>query len=180
MTLPYGPALRQPDQTSCGAACVVVARLRRASTGSATEDGPGLASFAQEVLETHRRLVRPVDAAGRAQLPWPSALGTPPWAVARALTGIEGVRYRTRVARWSRSTAFATVVTAVATHPVALYIGSSVLPRHVVLAVTAGSEGLSVYDPASGGLVTIPQDWFTAATLHVAGWDVPWFAVLPG
>lgn len=173
MTLPYGPALRQPDQTSCGAACVVVARLLRSPAASTS------GSFAHEVREAHRRLVRPIDAAGRAQLPWPPVLGTPPWAIARALQDIEGVPYHTRIARWSRSTAFATTVTAVATHPVALYIGSALLPRHVVLAVSAGSAGLSVYDPASGGLVTVPQDWFTAATLHVAGWDVPWFAVLP-
>jgi hypothetical protein len=95
------------------------------------------------------------------------------------LEEIEGVRYGSRVARWSRSTAFATAVTAVAQHPVALYIGSSVSPRHVVLAVSAGSDGLSVYDPASGGLVTVDQRAFTGSKLRVAGWDVPWFVVLP-
>jgi hypothetical protein len=67
----------------------------------------------------------------------------------------------------------------VATHPVALYIGSPTLPRHVVLAVSAGSDGLSAYDPASGDLVTITQAAFVSARLRVAGWDVPWFAVLP-
>lgn len=171
MTPPYGPSLRQPDQTSCGAACVVVARMRREPTAPT--------SFAEEVLDTHRRLVGTVDPGGRAQLPWPPALGTPPWAVARALREIERTRYVARVVRWSRSAAFATTATAVATHPVALYIGSPTLPRHVVLAVSAGSDGLSAYDPASGDLVTITQAAFVSARLRVAGWDVPWFAVLP-
>lgn len=171
MTPPYGPALRQPDQTSCGAACVVVARMRHASSPPA--------SFGEEVKDAHRRLVGTVDPGGRAQLPWPSALGTPPWAVANALREIERTRYVVRLVRWSRSPAFATVATAVATHPVALFVGSSTLPRHVVLAVSAGADGLSVYDPASGGLVTLTQAAFVSARLRVAGWDVPWFAVVP-
>jgi hypothetical protein len=174
MTLPYGPTLRQPDQTSCGAACVVVARLLRSEDAAPTAD-----SFARDVLEEHRRLVRPVAPSGRAQLPWPPALGTPPWAVADALRASEGVGYRTRLARWSRSPLFATAMTAVATHPVALYIGSGLLPRHVVLAVGAGPQGLSVYDPASGGLVTVTQRAFVSGRLAVAGWHTPWFAVLP-
>jgi hypothetical protein len=171
MTPPYGPALRQPDQTSCGAACVVVARMLHAP--SAPE------SFSQDVLDAHRRLVGMVDPGGRAQLPWLPALGTPPWAVARALREIERTRYVVRIVRWSRSPAFASVATAVAAHPVALYVGSSTLPRHVLLAVGAGADGLSVYDPASGGLVTITQSAFVSARLRVAGWDVPWFAVVP-
>jgi len=171
MTPPYGPALRQPDQTSCGAACVVVARMLREPSAPV--------SFSEEVLATHRQLVGAVDPGGRAQLPWPPALGTPPWAVARALREIERTRYVARVVRWSRSPAFATMVTAVATHPVALYVGSPTLPRHVVLAVAAGSDGLSVYDPASGDLVTVSQAAFVSARLRVAGWDVPWVAVLP-
>lgn len=172
MTLPFGPTLRQPDQTSCGASCVVVAGLLRSPA-------PDLRSFQRDVRDMHRRLVRPADPRGGAQLPWPPALGTPPWAVAHALETIEDVRYRTRIARWSRSAAFALAVTGVATHPVALYIGSRTLPRHVVLAIGATSAGLSVYDPASGGLVTVTQGAFAGATLGVAGWDVPWFAVLP-
>ncbi|SFC74155.1 hypothetical protein SAMN04487968_110131 [Nocardioides terrae] len=177
MTLPFGAALRQPDQTSCGAACVVVARLLRSPAPPDSPDSPD--SFADDVLAEHRRLVRPVGHSGRAQLPWPAALGTPPWAVADALGSIEVVRYRTRLARWSRPSAFSAVSAAVAHHPVALYIGSTTLPRHVVLAIGSSDSGLSVYDPASGGLVTVPRDWFVDATLHVAGWDVPWFVVLP-
>lgn len=175
MTPPFGPTLRQPDQTSCGAACVVVARLLRSADAAPTPQ-----EFAQEVIDVHRRLVGTVDPSGRAQLPWPPALGTPPWAVARALGAEEGVAYRTRVARWSPSAAYATAVTSVATHPVAVYIGSALTPRHVLLAVSAGADGLSVYDPASGGLVMISQHAFTGASMHVAGWNVPWFVVQAG
>jgi hypothetical protein len=175
MTLPFGPTLRQPDQTSCGAACVVVDRLLR-TPGAA----PTATSFAQDVLETHRQLVSSSDGRGQAQIPWPSGLGTPPWAVGRALSATEGVPYRTRVARWSASSAFATAVTSVATRPVALYLGSSMIPRHVVLAISAGTDGLSVYDPASGELVTITQAAWVGSRIHVAGWDVPWFVVQAG
>ncbi|MDH2413702.1 hypothetical protein [Nocardioides sp. CER19] len=174
MTPPYGPTLRQPDQTSCGAACVVVARLLASPDAEPTPQ-----SFSREVLDTHRRLVGTVAPGGRAQLPWPSTLGTPPWAVAHALRPIEDVGYGTRLARWSPSAAFATAATAVAQHPVALYIGSSVMPRHVVLAVSAGPDGLSVYDPASGGLSTVGHHAFVSGKLGIAGWDVPWFVVLP-
>lgn len=174
MTPPYGPTLRQPDQTSCGAACVVLARLL-----SSSEAAPSPESFSREVLDTHRRLVGVVDPDGRAQLPWPHALGTPPWAIAHALRQIEHVDYGTRIARFSPSAAFATAATAVAEHPVALYLGSSLLPRHVVLAVSAGSDGLSVYDPASGGLRTVGQRAFVSGRLGIAGWNVPWFVVLP-
>jgi hypothetical protein len=175
MTPPYGPTLRQPDQTSCGAACVVVARLLRSP-----DPAPSADAFGRDVLDTHRQLVRPSDAGGRAQLPWPPSLGTPPWAVARALSASEGVSYRTRLARWSRSSPYASTVSAVAMHPVALYIGSTTMPRHVVLAVSAGPDGLAVYDPASGRLVTVTRASYVGSHLGIAGWDVPWFVVLPG
>jgi hypothetical protein len=99
--------------------------------------------------------------------------------VARALGALEGVRYRTRVVRWAPGPAYDAAAAAVARHPVALYVGSPGLPRHVVLAVAAGAEGLSVYDPASGDLRTLGREAFTESALRVAGWDVPWFALLP-
>ncbi|MFT4288860.1 hypothetical protein [Nocardioides sp.] len=170
MTLAFGPALKQPDQRCCGACCVVVARLLRAAESA----GPtrSLAGFPAEALATHRRLTSAADGLGGLQLPWPRALGTPPWAIARALGILEGVRYRVRLARWtSRDDEIAE---AVVDHPVAIYVGSPALPRHVTLAIAAEGDGLRVYDPASGGLVTLARDSF-----RVAGWSVPWFVVLP-
>ena len=50
-------------------------------------------------------------------------------------------------------------------------------PRHVVLVL---SPGLDVYEPASGRRVRFTQEAFVKGRLDLAGWDKPWFAVLPG
>lgn len=186
MTPTFGPALRQPDQRSCGAACVVVARMLddgMLEDGSAGRDDRRLAAaFALQVLEAHRRLTGLGGITGRTQLPWPRALGTPPWAVAGALGAIHGVDYRSSLARWDRSDAFDRALTAAARHPVALYVGSPMVPRHVVLAVSAvapGTDALRCYDPASGRLVTVTRQAFADATLRLGGWPMPWFVVAP-
>ena len=58
---------RQPDQTTCGPSCVVVA-----------EGLPGpWPDFAERVFAMHRKLNKV----------WPIALGTTPWAVAHELGG---------------------------------------------------------------------------------------------
>ena len=75
--------LRQPDRRSCGAASLVMARRlvhpRYARLVSDQE------TFAHEAATLHRRLTSLADTAGGWQVPWPRALGTPPWAVAREL-----------------------------------------------------------------------------------------------
>ena len=178
MSVHFGPALRQPDTRSCGASCVVVARMLR------SEVSPLASAFAHDVLETHRRLTRPTDASGRLQVPWPRALGTPPWAVARALAEVEGVPYAVRLARHDPAGAYAAAADAVAGgrhgHPVAVYVGSPLLPRHVVLALEAAPGGtLRCYDPAAGVLRPASQWAFTHGELHLGGWTHPWFVVLP-
>ena len=174
--LRFGPTLRQPDRRSCGAACVVVATL-------VTDPGtPPPADFGAAVLATHHRLTGARDAAGRRQLPWPRALGTPPWAVARALGQITGLRYRARPARWGRTAAYDVVLLSAAHGPVALYVGSRWLPRHVtlVLGVAEGpGEGLLCYDPASGRQVTVSRADFARSRLRLGGWRVPWLVVVP-
>jgi hypothetical protein len=97
-----GARLVQPDHRSCGAAVLVVARAlldqgyaellvsgRHPGTGLAL---PGSLAdrFRHEALAMHARVTGPVDAAGRLQVPWPRALGTPPWAVARQLSATGG------------------------------------------------------------------------------------------
>lgn len=166
MTLPFGPALRQPDQRSCGPSCLVVARMLR---------DPGYAEatssrFAEEVLATHRRVTARRPAAGALQLPWPRALGTPPWAVARELGRLTGERYRWPLVRHRRAATVERVRDGLATGlPVVVYVGSRWLPRHVLLAVAATEDGgLEVYDPARGGL---------RSTL--GRWPVAWFVVTP-
>ncbi len=84
--------LVQPDQRSCGAAVLVAAELLRTPSYAALASTPG--GFRTEVLSMHRRVTSAHDVSGRLQLPWPQALGTPPWAIARQLTGTTGVRPR--------------------------------------------------------------------------------------
>ena len=182
MTFAWQPgSLRQPDQRSCGASALVVARM---VLDPAYADGVDAQRFRREVLDLHRRVTRPVDAAGRLQLPWPRALGTPPWAVARQLSSTGAVdlpplRYRWRLVL-DRATAYDRVLAAVrAGRPVALYVGNRWLPRHVVLAIGAREDALEVYDPASGRRESVPRDAFVAARLGLSGWGRPWFVVAP-
>jgi hypothetical protein len=116
------------------------------------------ATFAADVLAAHRRLTR-TRLHGRLQLPWPRAIGTPPWAVARELTTVTGTRHRTRLVRWSP---------AAAPTSGAMYVGSRWLPRHVVLVLDADR----CYEPASGGRVPLDGR-------PLAGWPTRWFTVAP-
>jgi hypothetical protein len=120
---------------------VVVAQQLRA--GDVDPAWPG---FAARVHATHRRLRRW----------WPRLLGTTPWAVARALGG--------RVRPFH-----AAGVRAALPRPVPVFVGSRLLPRHVVLVVAAAPDDLLAYDPAAGALVGL-------STLR---WPVRWCAVLP-
>jgi len=132
---------RQPDGFTCGPSVVVVARRLRA--GGADPDWAG---FPDRVHATNRRLRRW----------WPRLLGTTPWAVARALGG------QVRPFR-------ADAVRAALPHPVPVFVGSPVLPRHVVLVVAATPHDLIAYDPAQGALVPVSG----------LRWPVRWCAVLP-
>ncbi|WP_137293219.1 hypothetical protein [Nocardioides dongxiaopingii] len=155
--------LRQPDQRSCGATVAVVARML-ADPSYAERVRP---RFAAEVLGTHRRLTRP-RLRGRLQVPWPRALGTPPWAVTRELTALTGVRHRTRLVRWRRPPGGDDVA--------ALYVGDRWLPRHVVLVV--GHDPVRCYDPARGRVVEV--DPAALARRRPFGrWTTVWFALSP-
>jgi hypothetical protein len=166
--------LTQPDQRSCGPSSLVAAHILLDATYRP-------ATFSTDVLALHRQLTSG-SYAGRAQLPWPRALGTPPWAVARAMSSYSGVEYRTRVVRLgSRDAAFSTVVAALADgHPCPLYVGSTWIPRHVVLAVEPSADGVQVYNPGRGSVDELTRASFVAGELTVFGrWTRPWFAVLP-
>ena len=166
--------LVQPDETTCGPSSVVAAHML-------VDDGYRPASFSTDVLALHRSLTGS-SFAGQAQLPWPRALGTPPWAVARALQSFSGVAYRTATVRFgSRSSAFSSVISAVtAGRPCPLYVGDAWLPRHVVLAVAAAADGVQVYNPGRGSIDDLSRSSFLAGELTIFGrWTHPWFAVLP-
>jgi hypothetical protein len=174
----FGRRLTQPDRRSCGATVLVVARML-SDPGYAGFAGTAT-SFRDEVLAMHRRVTSPADVSGRLQLPWPRALGTPPWAVARQLEGTTGLDHRARLlVAGDRDAAYDEIVAVTARRlTVPVYVGSRWLPRHVVLALGEVDGGLRFYEPSAGRLVDVSRASFVAGTLDLAGWDVPWFSLL--
>ena len=164
--LASGP-LRQPDRRSCGAATLVFAEMLRNPAYAAR----ARRSFADESLAMHARVTGAADVAGRLQLPWPRALGTPPWAIARHLTARWGASYATRIV-WHHGR----LDLPVNDRPAVLFVGSRWLPRHVVLVVAADGDTLKCYEPSSGRTVNLPALVSTPG-LRIAGWSHPWFAV---
>jgi hypothetical protein len=130
-----------------------------------------------------------VGAGGRLQLPWPRALGTPPWGARGELengAARAGLDYDISWFRFGspamleRSYA-ALQARASEEQPALLYIGNAWTPRHVVLVMppTRGQQ-LDVYEPSIGRVVDLPRESFTGRRLRLAGWDVPWAAVWAG
>lgn len=174
-----GGGLRQPDRRSCGASVLVAARML-ADPAYAAPLTSAPVPFAREVLGLHRRVTGPRDLAGRAQLPWPRAIGTPPWAVARHLATLAGVPHTTRLVRGGLRQEVDRVQAALDDgRPVALYVGSRWLPRHVVLVVGADEDHWQVYEPASGRVIDVAPSRLRSNTLGLAGWDRSWFVVRP-
>lgn len=153
--LPWG-RLKQPDELSCGAACLVVARMLTDEEYAEQV----LPRFSEEVLETHARIV------GR----YPRRLGTPPWPLSRELTAHLPGRYTvTRPPFW-------VLLAALAEQPAAIYVGNRLLPRHVVLGLGSGEGCWVVYDPARGGLVTVDRE-HASDRLPFGRWHRMWWAV---
>jgi hypothetical protein len=162
---------RQPDARTCGAAVLVMARMLGEPDYArwVRDAADPAARFADEAIRTHRRTNR---VAGL-RLPWPRALGTQPWALAHELPGRQRVSLvRDRSRAWQRTIA--------ADRPVPWYVGNRLLPRHVVLVTGRDSEErVRVYEPASGATARVTRDAFVHGTLGLAGWDRPWFVVVP-
>ncbi|MFC4554279.1 hypothetical protein [Georgenia faecalis] len=211
-----GAAARQVDGTTCGSAVLVML---------AAAGDPALAAW----LETGALPAGPaglppelpaepegLDAAGRfaaaqhrvkeatarralGPLPWPRALGTPPWTAARAAR-FPGVRYRVRPV--DDGAAGVHGVLAAVLHatrrglPVPLYTGGdarsglgAAVPRHVVLAVPPPPEArhrdsavLDVYEPSGGAVHRVPLAALVGRTRpHPAlgGWTHVCVALLP-
>jgi hypothetical protein len=191
--------LVQPDPTTCGSCSLVVARMiddpsyaefMVSGVNPATGEqraGTIQARFEHEALAMHKTTSAFKDTGGRWQLPWPKALGTQPWALAREMTheaGEKDTTYDARpIAPSQRSRTFSRIASlAAAGHVVPLFVGNRWSPRHVVLVLPGDQPGrgeVRIYDPASGGRYPISARDFAGGRLDVAGWQVPWVVVVP-
>jgi hypothetical protein len=193
-----GPVQQSP--VSCGAACLTVARMlvnpqfaRWITTGEGPRlDAPPGATEAER-FEAYERVVmnrtnRLYAGGRRLNLPWPKALGTPPWGAKKELefgASRRGTQYTVEVVRGSLPrhlrAAHARLVELVDEgEPALLYSGNALLPRHVSLVLPGDGEAtLEVYDPATGLVTLLDQDAFARRRLRMSGWDVPWFVIQP-
>ena len=191
----------QQTSTTCGSASLTVARmlvnpafaawirdgvphpLRGDAALVGGTEAQRFAAYEQVVVSRTNALV---GADGRLQLPWPRALGTPPWGARRELElgaadrdahfAVSWLRHRTRA---GLDRAYAALSARVRDgRPALLYIGNPRLPRHVVLVMPpSGGPELDVYEPSIGRVVDLPRQAFVERRLRLAGWDVPWAAV---
>jgi hypothetical protein len=193
---PGGEQFRQPDQTTCGSSSLIMAKMINTPEYGADMLAPGddgtvdlvvvTKRFDQAVLSMHRTTGGWKDSGGTWQLPWPTQLGTPPWAVARQMSvgggsGRPGTKYRAHLANpVDLGASYSAVVSAVdAGECVPLFIGDDVIARHVVLVTGASDDGLSLYDPSSGAWVNVRRAAYVEGNIDVAGWSQPWFVVTP-
>ncbi len=193
-----GPVQQSP--VTCGSACLTVARMlvdplfaQWVHTGSPALPGtPGgdttearFAAYERVVMSRTNALL---GAYRRPQLPWPHALGTPPWGAKHELefgAARRGTRYAVQLVRAESAEGLAAtydrLVDVVAEgEPGLLYVGDAKLPRHVVLVLPGdGDRVLDVYEPASGRVGVLRRDELTERRLALGGWDVGWFVVQP-
>ncbi len=60
-----------------------------------------------------------------------------------------------------------------------LYVGSRLLPRHVVLVTGVDGEEALTYEPSSGRVLEVSRARWEDEPLRLAGWDLPWLVVRP-
>ena len=182
-------AARQTDATTCGSAVLtmlaatgdpslalwlVTGRLGPVRPPELAGAPPGaLALLATAPAErrfaaVQRVLKRRSTATALFGLPWPAALGTPPWGAAR-VARFPGVTFHHRPVDDTDQVHLRRVLDAVeqalaAGVPVPLYSGgdssggwATAVPRHVVLAVGRGPGGLRVFEPGQGRLHTVSR-----------------------
>lgn len=205
MVAPYrlvqgSPAPRQQSSTSCGAACLTVARMlvdapfaRWVVSGTGhpvlgAEGSTEQQRFASWEATVRRRTNGWRRPGGGVDLPWPPQLGTPPWGVRHELehgASRVGTRYETAVVRHLDAGALRALHArllelVVDGEPAALYVGDRWLPRHVTLVMPSQHAGrLTVYDPGAGAVRSISAGAFSSRRLGLSGWQQPWLLVRP-
>lgn len=191
--------LKQINSTTCGAASLIVARMllhpeyaqflfSSASGSDSNADHNDLRSrFTAQSLAVHRRTTRLIARTGprlrdlRIRMPWPRAIGTPPWGVRHELEALAGAKYRTVLidpdSSESRDAAFDLLERSMAGGlPAGLFTGNLLMPRHVTLVI---AEGLRVYDPAKGVVLRLNRTDFVNGDLGPVAWTQPWAVVVP-
>lgn len=193
-----GPQQQSP--TTCGSACATVARMlvdppfaRWIESGEGhTVPGAEGSTRAERFAAWERTVMARTNGVGRPgegfSLPWPHALGTPPWGLKRELENggsSRGTRYRMVSVRAHSEESLRAryrrlLDLVVDGEPAALYVGSLLLPRHVTLVLPGGREGgLAVYEPDSGRVLPLDEQAFVTKKLALGGWRVPWILVQP-
>lgn len=185
------PAPVQRTGVTCGSAAATVARMLREDAFAtellgpphAVTGGGAGARFAAYEAAVHRRTNAVRGPTGRLQLPWPRALGTPPWGLAAELTRVTGRRYRSIWVRLGSPGARTRLADELARRttpdlPAALYVGSRWLPRHVGLLVPQDGA-LVVYDPARGRVDPVSAAGWRRRSPALLGWPVIWWVVSP-
>lgn len=184
-------AFRQQSSTTCGSSSLAMFRVLtdRAFADTVLQGDAAEVAGRWARLETgiQRATNRASSPTSGLRLPWPIALGTPPWGLADALDDLgraRGVRFEvvrldgTRVDEVDAT--LARVGAAVSRGiPVPLYVGDRLTPRHVVLAVAAGPGWVDVYDPGHGRRSRVQRDALRTGRARVSGWDLLWAAVVP-
>lgn len=203
---------RQVDQTTCGAAVMSMLAMVTdpfvalwVATGQTPADHLPPEVLRSEVLhlpahtvgERWNSLQRATHIAttqgALGPLPWPRALGTPPWRVDN-VARCAGVRLRGFVINDNQPSDLAAALAHSAAAlrdgiPVPMYTGGDTgggfdkaIPRHVVLLVGRDGDELRIYEPGSGAVHAVPVAQLSQphARLKALGnWNrVVWF-VLP-
>ena len=204
----------QQSSVTCGSASLTVARMlvspefgQWVVDGIDPKGGPtDSRSEAQRFAEHEREVMSRTNgiraAGGKLNVPWPRALGTPPWGAEKELefgAARPGAAYAMRLVRLGSSDALRDshrdLVRLVREDlPALLYIGNAWAPRHVTLVLpggggggvgngggagSGGGGGLDVYDPATGSVTELSLERFASRALGIAGWNVPWITVQP-
>jgi hypothetical protein len=176
--------------------------LNGASPGGSRDSRSTRERFAEHERQVMNRTNGIRTAGGKLSVPWPRALGTPPWGAREELehgAARPGAAYTMRLVRLSTRIALFDVYRDLASFarqglPALLYIGSPALPRHITLMLPRagsssgngpgpdgpeGDAGLDLYDPATGAVTELAAERFAGRRLGIAGWNVPWLTVQP-
>ncbi len=177
---------RQASPVTCGAASLVVAqRLLEQMPLPAADDPVETEDFQGAEFARFGRTNNPWEARAL-RMPWPMALGTPPWGALAELRQIVRTeragrpRYGLEMVRRDGAAGLGAALQSVEVdQPALLYVGTRWMPRHVCVLAEDAQGRLALYDPAAGSVVEADLDALAAGEQAVAGWRQPWVVIAP-